>query len=150
MIRFLETSLVVPISVESVTNVEWRRAQFIRKGSRNFDSPNLSRFPQTPVGGHPENRDVEVLEELEEVPEDSSYPDIYDFVSILLYQQEPRDVIMVHDDDVIIFLPGDSKESNILESNTTTSVNDGDTAGVNIGESIGSGVESETESNPEK
>lgn len=139
MIRFSESSLVIPISVESVTNTEWRRAQFIRKQSKSVGSSLLgvSRSSQAVVGGQ---RD-KIVGELEEVPENPDYvgaliifpfaftfsmqPDIYDFVSIGLYQvylfymtilhgvsldngmqQTPCEVVMIHDDDVIDFLGG--------------------------------------------
>lgn len=37
MVRFSKSSLVIPISVENVTNVEWRRAQIIWEKSKSFE-----------------------------------------------------------------------------------------------------------------
>jgi hypothetical protein len=80
MFRFSESRLVIPISVESVKNVERRRAQIIKKRNASSVSENVSDHAQA-RGGEARLEDVEsaMTVGLEDVPERSEN------VSLLIY-----------------------------------------------------------------
>lgn len=50
--RFAEVSLTVPISVENVRNVEWRRAQLIKGGKKRRDREDPSNVIRRGIAEH--------------------------------------------------------------------------------------------------
>ena len=71
MFRFSESSLVIPISVECVKSVEWRRAQVVKKRSSSGIPENVPNFLEAHASGSQWGEDAEctITAELEEVPE---------------------------------------------------------------------------------
>jgi len=112
ILDFERSQLTIPVSVENVTNPQWRRIQRIRRTSYQVPQSSFSSIEGKEAQG---TRPVAVgssrpfdLVEAEGTPSDVDTNDIYDFIAVAEYQKQAREVIMIHDDDVIAYLSGSS------------------------------------------